>query len=162
MLIRNLDIQRGLVNGAQGTIDSFHWSSPKGKQCTSEMPLSVDVIFDNNMTMSASKNKNVPVSIKPITVKFLGNNHKYVTRTQLSLVLSCATTVHKVQGLTVSKAVMDLGPSMFSSGMAYVALSRVPSLSSLYISRLCPSKIMASKGAKQEMKILQNQTPIEN
>jgi ATP-dependent exoDNAse (exonuclease V) alpha subunit len=42
--------------------------------------------------------------------------------------LSFATTIHKVQGLTFPNVACDMEPSIFTGGMAYVALSRVSSL----------------------------------
>ena len=151
MLIRNIDTQHGLVNGAQGTIQSFEWLNPQGKSVEEEMPAAVNVLFDDYSSPAYSHSTKLPITIKPITVKFLGKEQTYVSRTQIPLVLSFATTVHKVQGLTVAKAVIDLGPSVFASGMAYVALSRVPSLSSVHLLRLCPTKISASKAVQEEM-----------
>ena len=154
MLIRNLDTQNGLVNGAQGTVHSIEWANPSGKVSDSEMPVCVNVVFDDPGQVSTMANPKAPIGITPITVRFLGKNYKYVTRTQLPLVLAFATTVHKVQGLTLLQALINLGPSIFSAGMAYVALSRVPSLSALHISELCPPRIYASDNVHQEMERL--------
>ena len=154
MLIRNLDTQKGFVNGAQGTVQSIEWANPIRKMSDSEMPVCVNVLFDDPAQINKLPNANIPIGITPITVKFLGKNYKYVTRTQIPLVLAFATTVHKVQGLTLPQALIDLGPSIFTAGMAYVALSRVPSLSALHISQLCPPRIYASDNVKEEMERL--------
>ncbi len=37
-------------------------------------------------------------------------------RTQFALVLAWGVTVHKVQGLSLDRAVLDLGESVFASG----------------------------------------------
>lgn len=50
-------------------------------------------------------------------------------------------TVHKVQGLSLAKAVIDLGPDTFTVGQAYVALSRVKTLDGVCLLKLTESKL---------------------
>ncbi|ANG84477.1 ATP-dependent DNA helicase [Microbacterium aurantiacum] len=62
--------------------------------------------------------------------------------TQFPLRLAWAVTIHKSQGKTYERAVIDLGPGAFAPGQTYVALSRLTSLDGLYLSRpLRPSDI---------------------
>ncbi len=53
------------------------------------------------------------------------------TFTQYPVRLAWALTVHKSQGLTFNKVIIDLGRGAFSSGQSYVALSRCTGLDGL-------------------------------
>ena len=155
MLIRNIDTQNGLVNGTQGIVHSIDWDI--GKNPDKDMPRCVNVVFDDaNIFNHIAPNINQPIGVLPLTVRFLGNDHRYVSRTQIPLILSFSTTVHKVQGLTLANAVCDFGPSVFTAGMVYVVLSRVSSLKDIFITKLCPSRIYPSQNVKTEMERLRH------
>ena len=74
-----------------------------------------------------------------------------ISRTQFPFRVSYAVIMHKVQGLTVQEAAVDIGPSIVRAGMAYVALSRLPSSDGLAILNLCPERIYPSENALAEM-----------
>ena len=64
--------------------------------------------------------------------------------------------IHKCQGLSLDCAIVDLSDQIFSDGifsdgMAYVALSRVRSLSGLYLTAFDPKSIMVSKSCLKEI-----------
>ena len=83
-------------------------------------------------------------------------------RTQLPLILCWAATLHKVQGLSMDAAVLDLGDTVFEPGMAYVALSRVRTLDGVALSSFEPQKVKANKRVHEEMKRLrQKSAPCE-
>lgn len=129
---KNIDTKNGLVNGAQGIVPSIEWDHPED-HIQNKLPRCVNVLFDDSSAFQLlNPNRNEPIGIKPITVSFIGNDHKYVTRTQIPLMLSFPNTIHKI---------CDMGPSIFTGGMVYVALSRVSSLNNPYLLKLCSPRI---------------------
>ena len=69
------------------------------------------------------------------------------TRTQLPFILGFASSIHASQGLTLDYAIVDLSTSVFTSGQAYVALSRVRTLDGLFINEFYPSSIKVNQEA---------------
>jgi len=73
--------------------------------------------------------------------------------TQFPLRLAWAVTIHKSQGKTYDRAVIDLGSGAFAPGQTYVALSRLTSLDGLYLSRaLRPSDIKVDEDVRRFMR----------
>ena len=106
------------------------------------------------MTVSDENSLEVDaVPIEPISAKFYGCQGVTLQHT-LPLLPCWAATIHKVQGLSLDAAVIDLGPKVFEDGMAYVALSRVRTLEGVALLRLVGDKIRASTLAGQEMDCL--------
>jgi hypothetical protein len=70
-------------------------------------------------------------------------------------------TVHKAQGLTLSRAVMNLGSATrnFSSALIYTALSRVPSLQSLILLDFRSSRLRVDEEIQQEYQRLNSLLP---
>ena len=71
--------------------------------------------------------------------------------------LAFALSIHKAQGLSVKTAIVDVGSTCFGSGMVYVAMSRVTTLSGLHLIELDKSKIMCDKKAVTEYNRLRQQ-----
>ncbi len=73
--------------------------------------------------------------------------------TQFPLRLAWAVTIHKSQGKTYDRAIIDLGSGAFAPGQTYVALSRLTSLDGLYLSRpLRPSDIRVDPDVRRFMR----------
>ena len=68
----------------------------------------------------------------------------FVYRSQFPLILAFAVTIHKCQGLSLDNAIIDLSDNVFSAGMAYVALSRVRTLSGVHLTCFNPKSLMVS------------------
>ena len=124
MLTKNLDVSIGLVNGSLGTIDSFKIELDK---------LYPIVIFDNE----------IKLLILPVPIELELDGCK-ATATQIPLMLAYALTSHRVQGLTLDSAVLDLADA-FCDGQVFVALSRVRSLDGLYLKSFNPAKIKVNQ-----------------
>lgn len=122
MLIFNLDVDAGLVNGSRGVVEGFTETVPP-------LPL---VLFKGATTP-------IPIS----EASWESEEIEGVFRKQIPLILAQAITIHKSQGSTLDSALIDVGPSSFEVGQAYVALSRVKSLESLQIYDLDPRAFKA-------------------
>ncbi len=124
MLVANLDVGMGLVNGSRGVITKVEADNVivkfKGKEYEFEHPIS-------------------PYSFK------IEHQGEYYVRTIVPLIPAYASTVHKMQGLTIDCGIINCGSSIFSPGQAYVALSRVRSLDGLFLEQISQSKIYPNK-----------------
>ena len=125
MCICNLDQEKNLVNGSQGVVLEFQYNAEKNNY----YPL---VKFDK-------VDEPVLIQEHPWLVE---SNAKFSIH-QLPLVLSWAITTHKSQGLSIEKALIDIGNNIFEFGQTYVALSRVKSLEGLYLTKVNAQKIKA-------------------
>ena len=129
MLRRNIMCEDDLVNGTCGMIVGFKWSDGADHQDQSGMlPAAVLVKF-HDPRVGLFHSIPVPgcdgeaVEISPILARFFAQQGVTLQRTQLPLLTCWVATIHKVQGLLLDAAVINLGPSMFEDGMAYMALS---------------------------------------
>ncbi|XP_052412218.1 uncharacterized protein LOC127957635 [Carassius gibelio] len=150
MLKKNIDVADGLVNGAFGTV--VHVSESQNDN--DDFPSAIHVEFDNANVGKIQRSKTRKRFSQNSTVIEVQEDH--VTndggiRRQFPLRLACACTLHKVQGLTVDRAVVSL-KKIFTAGQAYVALSRVRSLSGLIIEDFKESAIFCNDKIELAMK----------
>lgn len=141
MLRSNIDVSKGLVNGNMGFITEIIWPNFRRGQLYAEDIPSVRIDFGSDGVHM----------IKPISIQFPAK-YSYGTaeRRMLPLILSWASTVHKMQGCTVDHAVIYLGSRLFAAGQAYVALSRVRSLDGIRIEELDCSKLTGKTPCNSE------------
>ena len=124
MLTSNLWVEVGLVNGAMGTIQAICYRSGGPP----DLPIAVMVNFDGY------SGPTLTVPITPLRRTWSASGMQ-CSRLQLPLKLAWAVTIHKSQGLTLDKVVIDVGKREFSLGLTFVACSRVRKLQDLL---LCP------------------------
>ncbi len=120
MLVYNKDMEKGLVNGSRGVVIGFrpHDGIPIVQFLHGD-PIAVDYN------------------------EWASNDSAAVRRRQIPLRVAYAVTIHKSQGATLDCALVDIGSTTFECGQAYVALSRVRDLESLYVWNFNPARVMA-------------------
>ena len=125
MLLMNMDFNKGLINGACGVIQKFNDKS-------------IVIKFDNGIEAAIPQN----------TFEYYYNDRVVAQRIQYPLRLAYGITIHKSQGMTLDKLVVDCA-RIFERGQAYVAMSRVKTLNGLYLKNFEPTKVFVdSKVAK--------------
>ena len=91
--------------------------------------------------------------IKPITIQFaVGRNRTVqVVRKQFPLRPAAAKTIHRSQGDTENRIVVNLDSRLAISHIHYVGLSRVATIEGLSITDQCENKIAVSNAMCKEM-----------
>jgi ATP-dependent DNA helicase PIF1 len=127
MLTQNIWVERGLVNGSMGTVGDITWS--EGVEPRKSLPLAVMVAFDGYTGPTlTSHNLNRPVvPVFPVRRDFFIGN-ALCHRSQLPLTTAYAITVHKAQGMTLDRVVLNISKPDFAPGLTYVAVSRCKTL----------------------------------
>ena len=122
MLLANLNHDKGLVNGARGIVIRFQ----------GEDDIKIPVVkFHSGIV------EEIPEHC------WWSQDSEGIGRKQIPLKLAYAITIHKAQGATLDCALIDIGTSTFEYGQAYVALSRVKNLESLYVWDVEPTAFRA-------------------
>ena len=153
MLTANVDVSDGLVNGARGEV--VHIVTDISNNVTSVL-----VKFDNGRvglkSIQTSPHRArfahaVPLNKYEVVFFAKGKRGSEIKRLQFPLTLAWATTIHKVQGLTLDEIVVDMKGGRFSPGRAYVAFSRVKTLAGLHILNFNSTAIKKSIDVENEM-----------
>ena len=113
----------GLVNGAMGTVQAICYQSGG----LPSLPVAVMVKFDKYWGPTLHDGS-VPIVPQRCTWIQGGSACSWL---QIPLKLAWAITIHKAQGLTLDKVVIDIGKKEFSAGLTFVACSRVRHLSDI-------------------------------
>ncbi|KAL3967666.1 antigen [Sarotherodon galilaeus] len=162
MIIRNLDVEDGLVNGTFGTITNIVTTTQDGPKTVNLIGLTLD--NQNSGQKFRRKIQGSSDNLVYIEKCEESTSKKGVLRRQFPMKLAFACTAHKVQGMTMESAVVCL-KRVFEPGMAYVALSRTTSLKGLYITDFDERKIYADPAITDALKNMrhasfENATPL--
>ena len=152
MLTVNVDVSDGLVNGARGTVIKSNGNVNLVLVNFNNPRVGVTAIQKSHYRQQHPHA--VPISRHETTFRIGRNKTAELSRTQFPLVLSWATTIHKVQGLTLDKIVVDMKGGRFTAGQEYVAFSSVKSLDTLFIKNFDSKSIKTSQPVVSEIERL--------
>jgi ATP-dependent exoDNAse (exonuclease V) alpha subunit len=126
MITRN---GKGYVNGSLGTLVNFDATTERWDGTEVE---AIEVRLDSGYSVCVPREENEVIGYK---TNAKGELEKDVLCTihQYPLNLGYAWTIHKSQGQTLDRAVIDLGSGAFAHGQTYVGLSRLRSTDGLYL-----------------------------
>jgi ATP-dependent exoDNAse (exonuclease V) alpha subunit len=133
MLLWNVNLSSGLVNGSTGIIKDFIFAPGK---IAPDLPAYIVIEFDDycgpKYFTKPGQEKWVP--IEPETAKWGGQSEQDHFRKQFPITLAYALTVWKCQGLTIKGLVaVSLGESEKEHGLTFVALSRATDIINVYL-----------------------------
>ena len=148
MLLYNINCKDGLVNGSCGIVTNIEY-----EESGAHKPSAILVKFDDTCVGKIYSDSTVQeaIPIAMCSAKFYGKCGTIFKRTTFPLMLCFACTCHKVQGLTLENAVIDIGRSIFTAGQVYVALSRVKTLEGLALVDYDRNRIYANSTVHEEM-----------
>ena len=155
-LTSNIDVADGLANGVRGIITHIITDD---QGCVAAILVKFDDKKVGQKAKGSSQYKSQYPDAVPIYRHGVPFQYKNITvfRSQFPLILSWASTIHSVQGLTVDRIVVDLS-KIFAAGQAYVALSRVKTLEGLQILNYKSTAFRTDKRVEQEMTRLQSRS----
>jgi ATP-dependent DNA helicase PIF1 len=119
VLIKNIDVKEGIVNGLLGTYIKHN---------------------DKVLLMKTVEGKLIiiPKMKQKVTLEY---SNVHVFRIQFPILNSIALTIHRSQGLTLNGVSVAIDNKLFCTGQAYVAVSRVKQLEDLHLLSFDPDSI---------------------
>jgi len=133
MLTANIDVPRGLANGALGVVDGFEMMGAAGR-----VPR---IRFDNGVVCVVRRHRR----------EFKLSHAFRGVYEEMPFIFAWAMSIHRAQGITIrGKLVTDLtGDRIFSAHQAYVSLSRIQCLDALYLTEYSRCSVYISRAVAQ-------------
>lgn len=128
LLIHNLAVEHGLINGSQGTVLDIVFApghSPNHESVECRVPEFVLVDFPEYRGPGFFQEPERRTWIPILPVISTSEDDDDVTRIQFPLTLAFALTPWKAQGMTLSKVIVRLGAAGTKPGVLFVAMTRV-------------------------------------
>ena len=126
MLTANINIACSLSNGSQGTVVGIIYAANSEPTDFPEVLVQFDTYTGSSFLQDVPGV--YPVGVIERTWKTRGVEY---SRRMLPLVPGYAFSIHKSQGQTLQRVIIDLGDKEFASGLTYTALTRVRRLDHL-------------------------------
>eukprot|EP00586_Coscinodiscus_wailesii_P019392 CAMPEP_0172500930 /NCGR_PEP_ID=MMETSP1066-20121228/144210_1 /TAXON_ID=671091 /ORGANISM="Coscinodiscus wailesii, Strain CCMP2513" /LENGTH=651 /DNA_ID=CAMNT_0013275431 /DNA_START=541 /DNA_END=2496 /DNA_ORIENTATION=+ len=162
ILLKNLDQDKGLVNGSRGVVVDFQKSTKPAdlprefKQL--ELPVVKFYTLDAVGSNGDDKDEVVKI-IEPAEWVNKVGDEIMSSRYQIPLRLAWALSVHKSQGMTIPNLIVSLA-GVFEYGQAYVALSRATKLSQLTLRGFHAQSFRAHPKVKQFYRMLNGEEEV--
>jgi ATP-dependent exoDNAse (exonuclease V) alpha subunit len=159
-LTSNLWTKAGLTNGAVGRIHAIIYSE---NQQPPSLPAGIIATFDDYKGPPFLPNLEKSVPIVPVRRDWHANKI-HCTRTMLPIILGYALSIHKLQGSTCERVILNPGKKEFANGLLLVGATRTKRFENLafapfpnYSRFLQVNKSKAIKKRKQEEERMQLQ-----
>jgi hypothetical protein len=134
------------VNGTMGVIIDKVFSNEKLQYVVADINGEKHAILRETRTLYQDSFNKETSKIESI---------KHASITQFPFEPGFASTIHKSQGMTLDRAIIDIGDGDYPHGLLYVALSRVRRLEDLYLVRpVMKERIKVSKNVNNFLRMM--------
>ena len=129
-LISNDWTEAGLTNGAMGIVRGIIYARNSHPP---DLPAAVICTFPSYTGPPYLQNLPHSYAVTPITRKWQ-KGKTTCSRTMLPLIIGYALSIHRLQGKTCDKIILNPGPKEFSQGLLFTGVSRVKAFTDLAFS----------------------------
>jgi hypothetical protein len=141
----------GQTNGAKGTVHSIIY---KEGEKPPQLPVAIIGVFDkyNGAQFDWSADLDMPdnaIPICPVSRKFF-RGKKDCTRLMLPMILGYAMSIHRLQGDTMGKVILNPGETEFALGLLLVGATRTKTFEGLAFTSPFPNFIRFAQIGKKK------------